>query len=378
MQRLGAYSGAYVTDLNTGQPLFAERPGTALLPASVQKLYTTSVALLQFGPHATLTTQVFGTGVRTRAGGWSGTLYLRGGGDPSFGSARFDHTAYGTRDTVEQLVARLQSKLRLRVVSGRIVGDESWFDSVRGTIASGFAFDPFLEGSLSALAFNRGVRTDGTAIRNPPLFAAGQFAAALRLLNVKLAPHTSTAAALTPPSARLLASVSSPSIAALIALTNTPSDNFFAEMLTKGLGARFGTRGTTAAGVAVVRSQLAKRFGLRPYFDDGSGLSRDDTTTPQQVVRLLSALAGNTYFRRSLAIAGETGTLREEMVGTPAQGKCRGKTGTLHDVASLAGYCQAANGHTLAFAVLANRLGDPGLGHRIEADMAVAMAKYNG
>ncbi len=59
---------------------------------------------------------------------------------------------------------------------------------------------------------------------------------------------------MTPSAARLLATVRSPTIATLIALTNTPSDNFFAEMLLKDIGARAGAGGTTAAGAAVVRA----------------------------------------------------------------------------------------------------------------------------
>ena len=47
-----------------------------------------------------------------------------------------------------------------------------------------------------------------------------------------------------------MAVVHSPKISYLVKLTNTPSDNFFAEMLLKGLGASFGGAGTTAAGAA--------------------------------------------------------------------------------------------------------------------------------
>jgi D-alanyl-D-alanine carboxypeptidase/D-alanyl-D-alanine-endopeptidase (penicillin-binding protein 4) len=61
-----------------------------------------------------------------------------------------------------------------------------------------------------------------------------------------------------------------------------------------------------------------------------------------------------------------------------AQGNCRGKTGTLSDVASLVGYCSARDGHRLAFAFLMNRLSDPNTGHAIEAKMAVAVANYRG
>ena len=53
-------------------------------------------------------------------------------------------------------------------------------------------------------------------------------------------------------------------------------------------------------------------------------------------------MSGNRDFFNSLAIGGETGTLQDEMNGTIAQGNCHGKTGTLHDVANLVGYCTRA------------------------------------
>ena len=48
---------------------------------------------------------------------------------------------------------------------------------------------------------------------------------------------------------------------------------------------------------------------------------------------------------------GETGTLSERMRNTGAAGRCQGKTGTLTGVSNLVGYCNAADGHTLAFAI---------------------------
>jgi serine-type D-Ala-D-Ala carboxypeptidase/endopeptidase (penicillin-binding protein 4) len=163
----------------------------------------------------------------------------------------------------------------------------------------------------------------------------------------------------------------------LIALTNTPSDNFFAETLLKDIGARFGTGGTTAAGAAVVRATIAQKFGLHPRLNDGSGLSRYDRTTPSQVVSLLRQQAADAPFRNSLATAGRTGTLVDEMNGTFAQGRCRGKTGTLHDVSNLVGYCEARDGHTLAYALLMNGI-VPDYAHPIQDNMVVAVAKYDG
>jgi len=375
----GGSSGADVVDLTTGRQLFSRAAGVPRLPASVEKLYTTSTALLRFGPAATLPTSVLGQGTLDSEGLWQGTLYLRGGGDPTFGSAGFDGYAYGTGATIQRLAANLIRASGIKSVRGAVVGDESYFDSLRGTPPYGFQFAPDVEGSLSALAYNRGLIDQGSAyVLHPALFAAQQLISALRADGVKVAAHIPTRAAATPAGAQLLATVNSPRMATLIQLTNTPSDNFFAEMLLKGIGARFGTGGTTASGAAVVRAELASRFGIRPQLNDGSGLSRMDLTTPRQVEALLAQMAGNHDFVNSLAIAGQTGTLAHEMNGTIAQGRCIGKTGTLSDVASLAGYCHALDGHTLAFAFLMNSLSDPAYGHAVQAGMAIALAKYNG
>ena len=121
-----------------------------------------------------------------------------------------------------------------------------------------------------------------------------------------------------------------------------------------------------------------RRSAIHPRIDDGSGLSRGDWTSPHDVVTVLAGLSSDSAFTNSLSIAGETGTLAAGLQGTAAQGRCRGKSGTLHDVANLVGLCTAKDGHTLAFAFLMNGLSDPATGHSIEDEMAVAVAKYDG
>ena len=91
-------------------------------------------------------------------------------------------------------------------------------------------------------------------------------------------------------------------------------------------------------------------------------------------------MLADVHQRRLLQLAGDRaarpGRSRTSSHGTAAQGDCHGKTGTLHDVANLAGYCRARDGHTLVFAFLANGLGDPDYVHAVEADhMAAALAE---
>jgi D-alanyl-D-alanine carboxypeptidase/D-alanyl-D-alanine-endopeptidase (penicillin-binding protein 4) len=378
MRQSGVYSGAEVVDLTTGRTLYAHNAGVGRLPASVEKLYTTTTALMRFGPGATLSTTLLGAGTRV-AGSYAGTLYLRGGGDPTFGSAAFDHTSYGTGATMEQLVADLVSATGMQSFAGTVIGDESLFDSIRGTPATNEQPSLDVEGELSALSYDRGwTSAAGTAyFAHPALEAGQQLVAALQAAGVRMVGHITIRAGTTPPGAQSLATVASPTIADLIRLTNTPSDNYFAETLLKDIGARFGAGGTTAAGAGVVSAQMATSFGIHPRLNDGSGLSRSDLTAPAQVVTLLRSMAGNGPFTRSLAVAGETGTLQDEMRSTYAQGRCQGKTGTLTDVSNLVGYCHARDGHTLAFAFLMNGV-YPDYAHPVQNAMAIAVARYSG
>jgi serine-type D-Ala-D-Ala carboxypeptidase/endopeptidase (penicillin-binding protein 4) len=378
MRAAGSFSGAYVQDVTTGQTLYANNATTSRLPASVEKLFTTSTALLDFGANATLSTSVLGLG--HQAGGtFTGTLYLRGGGDPTFGSASFTRANYGAGASVQRLVSNLKAATGMRALIGNVVADESSLDSRRGTPATGFGPSIDVEGELSAVAFDRGwANNNGTVyFRRPALEAGQRFVAALKSAGVKLPRHVSVTTGRAAPSASTLAVVHSPRIAKLISLTNTPSDNFFAEMLLKDVGARFGTGGTSAGGAAAVRAKLAQSFGIHPRLNDGSGLSRFDRTTPIDVVSLLRQMAGNPAFTGSLAIAGETGTLVSEMRHTDAQGRCRGKTGSLHDVSNVVGYCTARDGHTLAYALMMNGI-VPTYAHPIQNRMVVGLADYNG
>ncbi|MGH2892238.1 MAG: D-alanyl-D-alanine carboxypeptidase/D-alanyl-D-alanine-endopeptidase, partial [Solirubrobacteraceae bacterium] len=347
-------------------------------PASVEKLYTTTTILQRFGHDATLTTSLLGSG--TQVGGtFTGTLYLRGGGDQTFGSASFDGANYGTGATIQQLVAALQTSTGITALNGNVVADETLFDSDRGTPATGNHPSIDVEGELSALSFNRGwANSIGTVYFKHPAVNAGQeLVAALKAARIHVPRRVKVTAGRTPRDAANMASVHSPTMATLVSLTNTPSDNFFAETLVKDLGAHFGTGGTTPAGAAVVRGQMASSFNIHLRLNDGSGLSRSDLTTPVQVVALLGNMASNAAFTSSLAVAGETGTLQHEMRGTSAQGRCRGKTGTLHDVSNVVGYCQAKDGHTLAYALMMNGI-VPDYAHPIQDRMQVALAKYSG
>jgi D-alanyl-D-alanine carboxypeptidase/D-alanyl-D-alanine-endopeptidase (penicillin-binding protein 4) len=214
-----------------------------------------------------------------------------------------------------------------------------------------------MSGAIAGLALDRGLKR-GAWQRTPALFAARGLARELRRVDVKVPGRTRVTAA--PEGGTVLATASSPPMRALIAATNRPSDNLYAETLLKALGARFGRGGSTGGGAAVVRAQLAS-FGIHPRIADGSGLARSNRTTPRQVARLLERMAAqDTFatFRASLARPGRRGdTLSRRMRGTAAARRCAAKTGTIIAVSALAGYCDTADGHTVAFAFMMSGAG---------------------
>ena len=343
MRPFGAHSGAWVADAQSGTELVARREDSPRAPASVQKLFTTATALERLGSDVRIDTVVHSDGVVTPDGTLLGSLYVKGFGDPSFGRAA---------------LARLAAKVRasgVRRITGRVFGDESFFDSRRGLPAAGFRTSAWV-GPLSALSFEHGIlRGFGGGFQtDPPRFVAGRFRAALASRGVKAPRAVRSGQA--PPDSSSIASVLSPSVGSLVRHTNSVSDNYFAEMLVKGLGARFGELGSTLAGAAVVRG-FERSLGLSSRVLDGSGLSRSDAVSPRTVGRLLLKAQDEPWFDSfygSLPVAGHSGTLRKRMRGTAASGRCRAKTGSLIGVSALAGYCRTASGRRLAFALLMN------------------------
>ncbi|HEX8714128.1 MAG TPA: D-alanyl-D-alanine carboxypeptidase/D-alanyl-D-alanine-endopeptidase [Solirubrobacteraceae bacterium] len=373
----GAHSSAYVYDLTAKQALFSERATARRPPASVEKLYTATTALERLGPTARLQTTVLGAGQLGPNGVWEGDLYLHGGGDPTFGDTPFIASHYGgVGASVATLVTQLVHTDGIRAVRGSVYGDESYFDSLRGEPSSGFRFDPFLEGTLSALAFDRGASGPERGAHAPAAYAARKLWAMLKNDGVSI--RGSAGAASAPAGAVQLAQVSSPTVAELLKLMLPPSDNFIAETLIKDLGVSFGGAGTTAAGAAVVSQTIASLLGIHPHVVDGSGLSESDRTSVYEVANLLVAIEPTqlgTLLRESMAVAGRSGTLAHRMRHTGAAGRCQGKTGTLTGYSNLVGYCQAADGHLLAFAFFDDAVSTE-LAHVIQDHMTITLAGY--
>ena len=374
MRSAGSASGAFVQNATTGKVVFRWRHAHPRILASNTKLFTTSTALARFGTEARLHTDVRGDGELTDGGLYRGNLYLVGGGDPTFGSSGFARRTYGSFASVESLAVKLE-RAGIERVSGRVFGDESGFDSLRGGPESGHGTSPYV-GPLSALGYNRGLGDEsGRSFQaDPPSFAAARLDGALgkRGIAVRGVPR----AGRRPSGTELIAVVRSPPMARLAQLTNKPSDNYFAEMLVKSLAMQVDGRGTTKRGASLAAG-FARRLGAAPAgLADGSGLSRANRASPARVAQLLLALRERDEFPAlfdSLSIAGRDGTLGTRMRGGPARDNCRGKTGTLSNVAAVSGYCTARSGQVYVFSILMNGV-DPYGARDLQDGMLQAIA----
>ncbi len=336
-------TAALAIDLRTGSVVYSRNETLSLVPASNEKLFVTYAALALLGGGYKFQTDVLGTGVQAGSV-WRGNIVLRGFGDPTLDVADLD-----------ALAADLAA-LGIRRVAGSVVGDESWFDTAR--TAPGWLPRFYIEESppLSALVVARGLYRGRTS-RNPALAAASLFRAALEAKGIRVVGRSRVAA----PSAngRLLAHDESPPLASIVRFMGRESDNFTAELLVKHLGtveAPAGTRGTTAAGVRVVRSKLEEAgvplAGVRLV--DGSGLSRLNRITVAAVVAVLEAGLARPdtrdAFVASLAVAGVDGTLEHRLERLPARGRVIAKTGTTRVASALSGFVR----RRYVFAVVQN------------------------
>jgi D-alanyl-D-alanine carboxypeptidase/D-alanyl-D-alanine-endopeptidase (penicillin-binding protein 4) len=171
-----------------------------------------------------------------------------------------------------------------------------------------------------------------------------------------------------------IGAVESPPLRDILRETLKKSQNLYTDLLLAHVGAVLHgaqplapDETTEAAGISALRTFLAEA-GVPPretFFDEGSGLSRNNLTTPNATLRLLVFMSRHKNFeiyRQCLPVAGVDGTLRSRMIGTPAAGNVRAKTGTLEWVGSLSGYVTTAAGEHVAFCLMLNRF------HNAEAD----------
>ncbi len=350
-----------------GRLIGEQNPLLPIVPASNEKVITTSAALSTFGAEHVFRTEVRSTGT-VAEGVLVGDLYLVGGGDPFLATdawwAQYD-TMDGRAHTRLEDLADQVAAAGFTTVTGGLYGDESMFDSQRWGPWAQRLIDTRQSGPLSALSVNQNFTSWPEVFAGsfrPRVPADDPVANAIAVFTQLLAERGITVApvgpVIAPPDATIVAAVDSPPLADVVTHVNSYSDNFGAELLLKHIGLARTGLGSTEAGASAVMAILTER-GLTTVgsiITDGSGLSEDTRVTCRLLDDVLDDAGAESVLAQSLSIAGVRGSLIDRHSGTPAAGTVYAKTGTLNNVTALTGYVfsPVEPGTTLTFSYVVN------------------------
>jgi D-alanyl-D-alanine carboxypeptidase/D-alanyl-D-alanine-endopeptidase (penicillin-binding protein 4) len=337
---------------------------TAVIPASTNKLLIAGAAIELLGADHRFTTSLAAPPAVDGVVG--GDLHLVGGGDPLLVAGGFpldDDAADTSVTTSLDVLADAVVDAGITTIRGAVVGDATRYDDqyVNPTWGTGVAYVD--AGPIGGLVVNDG-QTVGRSGRqtDPGEAAAREFARLLRERGVSVSDGWEAGAV--EPGTPVLASIESAPLSSIVADMMTRSDNDTAEMLVKEMGVVGAGAGTTPAGLEVLDTTV-RSWGVpmdNVVLADGSGLSANNRLTCDTLVGVLDHLA-DTPALEGLAVAGRSGTLIDEFLGSPVEGRLVAKTGTLAnppadadppEVKALAGSLEAGNGDLLEFALVLN------------------------
>ncbi|MET0283058.1 MAG: D-alanyl-D-alanine carboxypeptidase/D-alanyl-D-alanine-endopeptidase [Polyangiales bacterium] len=391
---LGNGMGAVVADAWSGERLYTLNPETPRNPASNMKLITAATALVELGADRRLRTTLAGS---IGAEGHVAQLVLRGEGDPSLafedllalagklsdvgvrsvgeivvdGSYFDDQILPPAYEQQPREIAAFRAAVaavsvdrnafELRVVPGALDGpavvrlrcpDYFAIESTLKTTASGapvVVAEQKPRGEQMALKLSGSmpatVRSVGyeRRIESPLPYAGHCLKAALRTRSIAGEQVVRVGAPSEMPPTLL--THESAALSVLLQRVGKNSDNFYAEMLLKVIGAESAHRaGTSALGVARAKALLSNAGAAadQATIVNGSGLFKGGAVSPAVLSKLLTHVYRDPSIRSEyiaqLAVAGRDGTLATRLSDLKKPRVVRAKTGTLDDVVALSGY----------------------------------------
>lgn len=320
--------GMMVYDLDADSAIYCHNERQLMRPASTMKLLTAITAIDKLGGSYQFKTDLCYTGEVTD-GTLSGNIYCVGGFDPRF--------------NIDDMRAFVESirKMGVDTIRGTIYADKSMKDEAQ--YGEGWCWD------------------DDNPILSPLLVGRkdvfiDRFVQELREAGIVVDAFTGQGRK---PDDAFCICRRFHTIDQVLMRMLKESDNLYAESMFYQIGAASGSQPATAHSARSVMNRLIEKVGLDPKrynIADGSGLSLYNYVTAELEVRLLRYAFKNNniylHLHPSLPQAGTDGILRKRMTSPFTQGNVYAKTGTLSGISSLAGYCTAANGHRLAFAII--------------------------
>lgn len=197
------------------------------------------------------------------------------------------------------------------------------------------------------------------SIPNPPMLIGQQLEQELGLIQVHTEGHISTGKYVNQEQLDTLSTIESPTLAEIIDVTNHESVNLFAEHCLKQIAYETTGKGTTEDGLETVTEFWgSKGMDTKSLFmEDGSGLSRFNAFTPQQMVFILNYMKHSSInsaaFYKSLPTP-PNGTLWYFNETSFPKNSLRVKSGSMTRVRSFAGQLTTKNGKDILFCIILN------------------------
>jgi len=404
----------HVADVETGEIVVDWMADTPRNPASTLKLMTTLVALDVLGPAYRWETEVYTFG-DVEDGRLDGDLLLKGTGDPFLVTERvweltrdlrrtglefidgdlliddshFDVGPYDPGAFDRQPLRAYNVAPNALLMNFKVV--RYWFTPIHETGGVKVDVEPPLENlsidnrlrlrSAACRGFQRGIAVNANETVDTMTFsgrfpdrcrryslartalshnayAYGLFSAMWRANGGRISGGFANVP--TPEGAEPIMSFSSRPLGEAIARVNKYSNNVMARQLLYTLSAEvLGAPGTEAGGRQVIEQWLGSK-GLpldSLAMANGAGLSRDARVSARDMSSLLTFAWRQPYmpeYLASMALSGLDGTLRDRLRRADLKGKAHLKTGSLDDVAAIAGYLQSRSGRRYVLAILHN------------------------
>ncbi|MGB5952528.1 MAG: D-alanyl-D-alanine carboxypeptidase [Ornithinimicrobium sp.] len=364
-----AINGDVLVDIDGDEPL---------TPASLTKVISAAAIMSALPQEHTFTTRVV-------PGATAQDIVLVAGGDQLLTSGRSNPRAVVGRAGLSTLASRTANALQSREGSGAGDPVRVWLDTTyadgpsRAPQWTDFWLDNGFAGRITMLGLeeSRALPSDPSP-RDPAMVAAASFVDSLEEQGIEVVSEEIER--VEAPAEPALAEVESAPARDVLALALATSDNAMIEQLSRQAALADGAEIDQESVNAWVLSTVTETYGISTdgaVLADTSGLS-DGTQVPMSLIAetlmvgangrhpaLQSALAG-------LPIAGLSGTLTDRFAGEAAisaRGVVRAKTGSLPQVASLAGTLSTEDGQMLVFAVSTNDVGGGAEG--VEARAAI-------
>jgi len=407
-----------VTRLSNGEIIDSYRAQNTVAPASVIKLLTTATALEHWGSDHRFETQlcysgsisqgvlhgnlyIVGKGDPTLGGQeWGGNAFLtnwvaaiRKAGIQRIEGGVIADVSYYDGDALNPgwlyedagnyyapgtfAIAYLDNTLHIQLKSGAIgttasvvkttpnVPGLTFENHIRcssitydGAYVHGLPYQNcrYLTGSIPSNKGTFGVRGD---LPNPGLMLAQHLTGHLRQSKIDVRDNAGYIAEADGVQRKIIYTHYSPSLASIVEKTNQQSINLNAEMLFRNLGAEQSAPGTIHQSADFIQ-QFWRNRGVNIYSArilDGCGLSPQNGISAESLVSLIRYMLNskeNNAFVQSLPASGQTGTLKQFLVGTELEGKVQAKSGTIKGTKNYAGLMDLNNNEQLVFAIMVN------------------------